>query len=275
MPSFILPYRLLDFDNDRQRPRQGRPAGTKAAKAGAGNFVTLPCYEVVEFNDVGQLQLDPEVLEYFKPESPSYPAVDSFTSDGNLFNATLATKHNMVPTIVRTLQAMPEQCTPKLYWVVGTKKAFSGFPAAAKPFADKLNAATLDVNCPPDEPSAEFWTAKELKWEQVPRKARHLLAELEQYVMWLEYDRYAHAKPVAAETPELDDPFSQGQLPGALPSARGSAWGRFKQHPVPVSQFTSRPKSWCRCARKPVMRSTLHGSMCFLHRNTLLPKTML
>ena len=75
----------------------------------------------------------------------------------------LAAKHDMVATIVRTLQVMSEQRTPKLYWVVGTQKAFSGFPAAAKPFAVKLNPATLDVNRPPDEPSAEFWTANQLK----------------------------------------------------------------------------------------------------------------
>ena len=32
-----------------------------------------------------------------------------------------------------------------------------------------------------------------LKWEQVPKKARLLLARLEQYVMWLDYREFAYA----------------------------------------------------------------------------------
>ena len=139
---------------------------------------------MVEFNDVRQLQLDLEVPQYFQPDSPNYPAVDSFTSDGKLFNATRGLKHDMVATIVRTLQVMPEQLTPKFYWAVGTMKSWASFPAAPNPFADKLTAA-LDDDCPPDEPSEEFLTSAALKWEQVPRKARHLLAKLEQYVMLL------------------------------------------------------------------------------------------
>ena len=129
---------------------------------------------------------------------------------------------------------MPEKVTPELYWVVGTKDALSDFPASAKPFADKLiSAATLAENCPPDEPSVEFWTTQVPKWEQVPMKARCLLAELEQYVMLLDYGQYAyaHAKRVAAEPPKLDPPSSQVQRSGALPSARGSAWGASKQLP--------------------------------------------
>ena len=72
-------YRLLDFDLGRQRPRQARPGGTKAAKAGAGEPIKLPCYEVVECCDVRQLHLDPEVPQYLKPDSPDYPAVHTFT----------------------------------------------------------------------------------------------------------------------------------------------------------------------------------------------------
>ena len=230
---FIFSYRLLDFDYDKQQPKRGRPAGTKAAKAGAGEQITLPCYGVVEFDYVSELQLDPEVPQYFKPYSSFYPAVDSFTSDGKLFNATRADKHPIVPSIVRTLQVMPERLTPKLYSVVDTQKALSGFPAAAKPFADKLTA--LDDNCPPDEPSAEFWTIKALEWEQVPRKARHLLAKLQQFVMLLDYEEYAYAKPVAAEPPKLDPPSSEVQRSGALPPSRGLAWGRSRQLPFPYS----------------------------------------
>ena len=267
-------YRLLDFEFDRQRPKQGGRSGAKAAKAGSGELISMPGYEVMEFNDVRQLQLDPEVPQYFLPDSPNYAAVDSFTSDGKLFNATHGSKHDMVGTIVRTLQVMPEQCAPKFYWVVGTMKSWLSFPAAPKPFADKLTAA-LDDDCPPDEPSAEFWTSPAPKWQQVPRKSRHLLAKLEQYVMLLEYERYAHAKPVADETPELDPPSSQVQRSGALPSARDSAWGASKQLPFLGHHFTSRPKCWCRPARKAVMRATLHGSMCIIHRNTLLPQTIL
>ena len=240
--------------------------------------IELPSYSVIQFRDrdVGQLQLDSEVPQYFKPLSRQYPAVDSFTSDGKLFNATLSLRHGLVPALVRTLQVMPEQVTPELYWVVGTEDALSGFAAGAMSFADKLTDAALNEKCPPDEPSADFWTTnKVLKWDQVPRKARRLLAKLRQYVMWLDYTQYAYAKPIAAAPPGLNDPSSQGQRSGALPSARGSAWSRPKQHPFLVHHFTSRPKSWCRCARRPVVRSTLHGSMSVLNRNTLLPKTIL
>ena len=166
---------------------------------------------------------------------------------------------------------MPEWVTPKLYWVVGTKDALSSFPAAAKPFADTglegssqpvlLTDAKLAENCPPNEPSEEFWTSSVPKWEQVPRKARHLLAKLDQYVMLLDYGEHASATPVGAEPPELDPPSAQVQHSGALPSARGSAWGAFKQLPLPVHHFTSRPKCWCGPARKLVMRSTLHACL--------------
>eukprot|EP00891_Asterochloris_glomerata_P010023 jgi/Astpho2/10023/Aster-06829 len=144
-----IKIRLLDFEFDRQRPKQGGRSGAKAAKAGSGELISMPGYEVMEFNDVRQLQLDPEVPQYFLPDSPNYAAVDSFTSDGKLFNATHGSKHDMVGTIV-----MPEQCAPKFYWVVGTMKSWLSFPAAPKPFADKLTAA-LDDDCPPDEPT--FW----------------------------------------------------------------------------------------------------------------------
>ncbi len=114
---------------------------------------------------------------------------------------------------------MPAQLTPELYWVVGTKDSLLSFPAGIKPFANELNAAALDENCPPDEPSEEFWTAPVLKWEQVPRKAWHLLAKLEQYVTWLEYRAFAYANPVAAASPEPDPPSSQVQHSGPLPLA--------------------------------------------------------
>ena len=101
-----------------------------------------------QFGDVRQLHLDSKAPQYFKPYSRQYPAMDSFTSDGKLFNATLGGRHPLAPALVRTLQVMPEWVTPKLYWVVGTKDALSSFPAAAKPFADKLTAAKLAENCP-------------------------------------------------------------------------------------------------------------------------------
>ena len=113
----------------------------------------------------------------------------TITSDGRLYIATRGEKHSGVASIVRTLQVLPEQLTPDLYWVVGTKKALSGFHASAMPFADQLNAATQDEDCP-EEPSAEFWTSTALELKQVPRKARHLLAKVRQYVMWLDYTRY-------------------------------------------------------------------------------------
>ena len=239
------------------------------------NSIKLPPLQAVRFGDVRQLQLDPKVSQYFRPYDPQYPAVDSFASDGKLFNATLAQKHGIATTIVRTLQIMPEHSTPELYWVVGTKDALLSFPAGIKPFANELTAATLDVDCPPDEPSEEFWTAPHLKWEQVPRKARHLLARLEQYVMWLDYTQFAYAKPVGAASPEPDPPSSQGQRPGALPSARSLAWSSCKRLPLPVHHFTSRPKPWCHSARKPVMRSTLHSYISIMNKNTLLPKIIL
>ena len=68
--------------------------------------------------------------------------------------------------------------------------------------------------------------------------------------------------------------FPPGQRSAALPSAQGSAWGRSKQQPFPAHHSTSRLKSWCRSARKPVMGSTLHGSMCYMKRNMLLHKTV-
>ena len=105
--------------------------------------------------EVRQLQLDPEVPQYFKPYSPRYPAVDIWDGlhsfPGKLFIATHGERHSMVPSVVRTLQVMPEhaaQPTPRLYWVVRTKQALSGFPASAKPFADELTAARLGENCP-------------------------------------------------------------------------------------------------------------------------------
>ncbi len=153
--------------------------------------IRLPCYEMVEFDDVEQLQVDPKALQYFKPYSRQYPAVDSFTSDGRLYIATRGEKHSVVATIMKTLQLLPEQLTPELYWVVGTKQTMSDFPASAMPFADQLDAATIDEDCP-DEPSADFWTTTTLEWKQVPRKARNLLAKLRQYVMWLDYSRFKH-----------------------------------------------------------------------------------
>ena len=160
-----------------------------AAQAHAVESIRLPCYEMVKFDDVRQLQVDPKALQYFKPYSCQYPAVDSFTSDGRLYIATRGEEHSVGATIVRTLQVLPEQLTPELVWVMGTKEALSGFPASAMPFSDKLNAARLAEDYP-DEPSAEFWTSTSLEWRQVPRKARHLLAKLQQYVMWLDYTRY-------------------------------------------------------------------------------------
>ena len=67
----------------------------------------------------------------------------------------------------------------------------SDFPASAMPFADQLDAATIDEDCP-DEPSADFWTTTAPEWKQVPRNARHLLVKLRQYVMWLDYSRFKH-----------------------------------------------------------------------------------
>ena len=100
----------------------------------------------------GQLQLDPKAPQYFKPYNPQYPAVDGFTSEGKLFNAALAQRHGIATTIVRTLQIMPQQFTPELYWVVGTKDALLSFPAGIKPFAHELNAATRADDCPPMNP---------------------------------------------------------------------------------------------------------------------------
>ena len=236
--------------------------------------IKLPPLEVVPFGDVRQLQLDPKAPQYFRPYDPRYPTVDSFASDGKLYNATLAQKHTIATTIVRTLQIMPEQFTPELYWVVGTKDALLSFPAGIKPFANKLTAATMAENCPPDEPSEEFWTAPELKWEQVPRKARHLLAKLQQYVMWLDYREFAYANPVGAASPEPDPPSSQVQRSGALPAARSLARGSCKL-PLSVCHFASRPTSWCRSVRRPAMRATQYSSMIITSRNTLLPKTSL
>ena len=85
---------------------------------------------------------------------------------------------------------MPEWVTPQLYWVVGTTDALSSFPAAAKPFADKLTAA---------------------------KKAWHLLANLEQYVMLLDYGEYALAEPVGAEPPKLDPHLPRCSVLGLCP----------------------------------------------------------
>ena len=112
----------------------------------------------------------------------------------------------MVAEIVRTLQVLPEQHPPELYWVVGTKQALTSFPASAMPFADNISATALAEDCP-DEPSAEFWTTTTLAWKQVPKKARDQLAKLQQYVMLLNYEQYAHAKLVEREPPKLDPPY--------------------------------------------------------------------
>lgn len=95
--------------------------------------IRLPCYEMVEFDDVEQLQVDPKALQYFKPYSRQYPAVDSFTSNGRLYIATHGEKHSVVATIMKTLQLLPEQLTPELYWVVAPSKPCRTFLQAPCP----------------------------------------------------------------------------------------------------------------------------------------------
>ena len=183
--------------------------------------IRLPCCEMIEFADVRWLQVDPRALQYFKPYSRQYLAVDSFTSDGRLYVATRGEQRSVVAEIVRILQVLPERHPPELYWVVGIKQTLSSFSACAMPFADELSATTLPEDCP-DEPSAEFWTTATLEWKQVPKKARHLLAKLQQYVMLLRYEQYAYAEPAGAA------PSSQVQRSGALPPARSFAWSSCK-----------------------------------------------
>ena len=77
--------------------------------------IRLPCYEMIEFDDVRQLQVDPKALQYFKPYSRQHSAVDAFTSDGRLYIATRGEKHSVGTEIVRTLQVLPEQDPPELY----------------------------------------------------------------------------------------------------------------------------------------------------------------
>ena len=175
--------------------------------------IRLPRYELIEFDDVRGLQVDPKALQYLKPYSRQYPAVNSFTSDGRLYIATRGEQHSVVAEIVRTLQVLPEQHPPELYWVVGTKQALLSFPASAVPFADKISVTALAEDCP-DEPTAE-WTSATLEWKQVPKKARHQLAKLQQYVMLLDhaYEQHAYAKPVGSGPPKLDPPYSQVQCP--------------------------------------------------------------
>ena len=178
--------------------------------------IRLPCYEMIKFDDVRQLQVDPRALQYFKPYSCQYPTVDSFTSDGRLYIATRGEQHSVVTEIVRTLQVLPERHPPELYWVVSTKQALSSFPASAMPFADKLSATTLAEDCP-DEPSADFWTTATLEWKQVPRKARHLLAKLRQFVFWLDYAQLDNANPDGAECAKPPPSLPRCSLLGLCP----------------------------------------------------------
>eukprot|EP00891_Asterochloris_glomerata_P007317 jgi/Astpho2/7317/Aster-01619 len=92
----------------RQRPKKRRPSGEEvAAGANAVESIRLPCYKMVEFDDVEQLQVDPKALQYFKPYSRQYPAVDSFTSDGRLYIATHGEKHSV--TVRQEVTLLPEE----------------------------------------------------------------------------------------------------------------------------------------------------------------------
>ena len=147
--------------------------------------------ELVRFGSQQHLCVCAGSTKYFKPISAHYTAVDAFSSAGNLFQATLARAgHSIKPGIVQTLQLLPETVQPKLYFVVGTKLQFDNFQYTSPPFYEELYKE-LEHSCP-GEPDHAFWKAESPTWLQVPSKARKMLRDITQHVMFLDYERLAY-----------------------------------------------------------------------------------
>ena len=186
MAASKLDYRQLtppvvSAARGRKKVKMSSPTGS----------LLLAKMELVRFGSQQHLCVCAGSTKYFKPISAQCTAVDAFSSTCDLFQATLARAgHSIKADIVQTLQLLPETVEPKLFFVVGTQLQFDNFQYTCPPFYEELYEEP-EQSCP-GEPDEAFWKAESPTWLQVPSKARKMLRDITQHVMFLNYERLAY-----------------------------------------------------------------------------------